>query len=61
MLTKRLIEGIEEFSYLGSVVSTTGCTDHDVEARLRKARLAFKAMDKLWTSQIFRRTTKVKM
>jgi len=61
MLTKGPIEEVEEFTYLGSVVSTTGGTDQDVEARLGKARLAFRAMDKLWTSQIFGRAMKVKM
>jgi len=55
VLTKETIDEVGEFTYLGSVVSTTGGTDQDVEARLVKARLAFKAMDKLWTSQIFRR------
>ena len=45
MLTKSPIEEVEEFTYLGSVVSTTVGTDHDVEARLGKARVAFRAMD----------------
>jgi len=49
-LTKEPVEEVEEFVYLGSVVSTTRGTDQDVEARLRKARLAFRTMDKLWTS-----------
>jgi len=47
--------------YLGSVVSTTGSTDQDVEARLGKASLAFRAKDKLLTSQIFGRATKTKI
>ena len=55
------IEEVEEFTYLGSVVSTTGGTDQDVEARLGKARVAFRAMDKLWTSQVLGRATKVKI
>jgi len=37
----------------------TGGTDQDTEGRLGKARLAFRAMDKLWTLQIFGRATKV--
>ena len=61
MLTKGPIEEVEEFTYLGSVVSTTGGTDQDVEARLGKARVAFIAMDKLWSSQVFERATKVKI
>jgi len=61
MLTKGPVEEVVEFTYLGSVVSTTGGTDQDVKARLGKARLAFRAMDKLWTSQIFKRATKMKI
>jgi len=61
MLTVGPIEEVEEFMYLGSGVSITGSTDRDVEARLTKARLAFRAMDKLWTSQVFGRATKVKI
>jgi len=57
MLTKWPTEEVEEFTYLGSVVSTTGGTDKDGEARLEKARLAFRAM---CTSQIFGRATEVK-
>jgi len=55
------IEEMEEFVYLGSVVSTTGGIDQDVEARLRKARLAFRAIDKRLTSQIFEKATKEKI
>ena len=37
----------KEFAYLASVVSTTGGTEWDVEARLGKARKVFRATDKL--------------
>jgi len=56
MLTKGPIWEVEEFTYLGS-----RGTDQDVEARLGKVRLAFRAMDKLWTSQVFGSATKVKI
>ncbi len=46
---------------MGSVVSTTGGTDQDVEARFGKARSVFRTMDKLWKSKIIGRTTKVKI
>jgi len=61
MLTEEPVEEVEKFTHLWSVVSTTGGTDQDVEARLAKARLTFRAMDKLWTSQILGRATKVKI
>jgi len=49
-LTNVLIEEVDKFTYLRSVVSTTAGTDQDVQARLGKARSAFRAMNKLWTS-----------
>jgi len=42
-------------------LSNTRGTDQDVEARLGKARLAFRAMDKLWTYQILGKAMKVKI
>ena len=45
----------------GSVVSNTGGTDQDVEARFGKARSAFWAMDNLWKSEIIGKVTKVKI
>ena len=35
-VTKRPVDEVEEFTYLGSVVRTTGGTKQDVEARLGK-------------------------
>ena len=35
------IEDMQNFAYLGSVVSTTGGTDEDIAARKRKAQQAF--------------------
>ena len=55
------VEEVEEFTYLGSIVSTTGGTEQDVEARLGKARSTFRSMDKLWKSKIIGRTTKVRI
>jgi len=43
--------GNREFTYLGSVLTTTGGTEQDVEARLGKARTVYRAMDKLWKSK----------
>ena len=53
------IDEVEEFAYLGSVVSNTGGTDQDAEARLWKARSTFRAMNKLWKSKIIKKATKV--
>ena len=47
---------------LGSVVSTTGGNEQDDEARLGKTyRSTFRAVDKLWKSQIIGKETKVKI
>ena len=40
------IEAVEEFPYLGSVISTSGTIDADVEARIAKASRAFGALCK---------------
>ena len=47
MLSNGLIDELEEFTYLGNVVSNTGGTDQHVEARLGKAQLSW-----LWTDCI---------
>ena len=36
-----VLEQVTAFTYLGSLVSTTGGTEEDVEARCRKAQAAF--------------------
>ena len=35
------VEDVQDFTYLGSVVSTSGSTDEDIKARKRKAQQAF--------------------
>jgi len=55
------VEEVEEITYLGSVVSTTGGTGQDVEARLGKARSTFRSMDKLWISKVIGRATKLRI
>jgi hypothetical protein len=32
------VENVEQFTYLGSIISTTGGTDEDIKARKRKAQ-----------------------
>ena len=45
-LTKGPTDEIEEFTYLGSVVSTRRGTEQNVDARMGKARTALRSMDK---------------
>ena len=60
-LVKRSVEETEEFTYLGRVLTTTGGTEQDVEARLGKDITVYRAMDKLWKSKIIGRATQVKI
>ena len=41
-----VIENVEEFPYLGSVIASSGTVDADVEARIAKASRAFGALRK---------------
>ena len=48
-------------SHTWKLLSTTGSSDLDAEARRGKASLTFWAMDRLWKSKIISRATKVKI
>ena len=37
----KAVTDVDDFVYLGSRISQTGCTDEDIKARLKKARQAF--------------------
>ena len=51
------IEEVSEFTYIGSVVSKTGGTEEAVKLKLGRARVAFRMMDKVWTSNVYSRRT----
>src|SRR5579871_6002493 len=55
------LENIEQFTYLGSVVSLQGGTEEDIKSRLNKARAAFAMMKPIWKSGIYSRRTKLKL
>ena len=44
------IEEVDEFTYLGSIVSKKGGTDEDIQARIGKARQAFGMLRPIWRS-----------
>ena len=48
------IEDVGEFTYLGSVISTSGGTDEDVQARKKKALQAFAILKPIWRSRAIR-------
>ena len=53
------IEDLEQFTYLGSVVSRDGGTKRDIKSRIGKATAAFKTLRPIWTSQVISVTTKL--
>ena len=55
------VEEVQQFTYLGSIVSTDGGTEEDVKSRLGKARVAFHMLDNLWKSKVISRHTKLKI
>ena len=54
------IEDVGEFTYLGSVISTSGGTD-DVQARKKKALQAFAILKPIWRSRALRTATKIRI
>ena len=51
------LKEVTSFTYLGSVVSTTGGgTDEDLEVRIGKARQAFINLNSIWKSSAIRKT-----
>ena len=52
------IEDVEQFTYLGSVVSRDGGTNRDIKSRIGKATAVFKILIPIWTSQVISVKTK---
>ena len=55
------IEDVDEFTYLGAVVSKEGGGGKDMDSRLNKARAAFTKLNKVWNSNQTSRNTKIKL
>lgn len=51
MLEGEEIEGLNEFTYLGSIIAVSGGSDEDVNARIKKARYAFIQLKSIWRSK----------
>ena len=49
------------FTYLGSVVTTEGGADRDIQQRLAKARAAFKNLQAVWKSSQYTIRTKLNL
>ena len=55
------IEEVDEFTYLGSIVSKKGGTDEDIQARIGKARQAFAMLRPIWRSTALTTRTKLRV
>ncbi|CAH4036136.1 unnamed protein product [Pieris brassicae] len=55
------IQSVQQFVYLGSVVSETGGTEEDITSRIAKARATFAQLRPIWQSRMLTRRIKVKI
>ncbi|XP_048772952.2 uncharacterized protein LOC125678500 [Ostrea edulis] len=56
-----ILEEVEEFTYLGIIVSVNGGTDADVKTRINRARVIFNILGKVWNAKNISRNTKIKI
>ena len=56
-----LLEEVNSFTYLGSVVDTQGGTDADVRARIGKARAVFLQLKNVWNYKDLQLQTKIRI
>ena len=56
-----LIEYVEEFTYLESLISTDNVAQKDIKARLGKARIAFSIFRTIWNSNLYSLKTKIQI
>ena len=55
------MEAVEEFIYLGSVISTDNCAEKDIKNRINKAKGSYAMLRPIWNSREYSRKTKVKI
>lgn len=60
-LGQQQIEEVEKFTYLGSVLSNDGNSDHDVLCRLGKAMAVFQQMRPIWSISTISMATKIRL
>ena len=55
------IEEVDQFTYLGSIISKTGGTEEDINARISKGRQAFAMLKPIWNSKVISENTKIRI
>ena len=55
------LNAVQDFTYLGGVVSHENPTQKDIKNRLNKARVAFQGLRHLWRSKQYSHTTKIRL
>lgn len=55
------IEEVDEFTYLGSIISKVGGADADVKSRIKKAQQAFGQLRPIWSSRLISTSTKLRI
>ncbi|XP_033118518.1 uncharacterized protein LOC117118125 [Anneissia japonica] len=55
------LEDVDNFTYLGATISKERGTDNDISRRIALAQTAFKLLDKIWNSNIYKKKTKLKI
>ena len=58
---QELLEEVESFQYLGSIINKTGGTDEDIMARIGKARQVFAMLKPVWRTSSLSRKTKLRI
>ncbi|XP_073821545.1 uncharacterized protein [Musca autumnalis] len=59
--TPTVVDDVDSFCYLGSIITKDGGADTDVQSRINKARIAFHNMRKIWSSRNISRSTKLRL
>ena len=61
LVKDQALEEVNQFTYLGSIVSHSGGTDEDVKARINKARQAFAMLRPVWRNSHLSHNTKLRV
>jgi hypothetical protein len=61
LLNGETIQQVNSFCYLGSIMTTSGGADEDVESRVKKAKAAFAQLRPIWNSRKLSLKTKLRL